>query len=217
MRPYKFRSAGLLTGLLAAGICSGCVAIHIEHRTDMPVAAARIQAIGAPVTVDGVVTVASGTFDEGFALQDASGGIYVLRTPAAKARSGDSVRVSGTIAVFHGQIAIEPARIEILGAGIPPAPLEVRTGMVGATTDGRLIAVRGEVSGDVIDDQPWGWKLYLDDGSGSVLVFISTPTGIDTTGIRAGQSLRAVGYSGRYDRHAEVLPRAPADITATAN
>jgi len=210
------RGKAILAGVLAIAVGGGCVAIHVEQRADMPIAAARIQAVRTPVTVEGVVTVAPGTFDEGFAVQDASGGIYVARAIAAGVKAGDRVRISGAIAVLHGQATIEPAQIETLGAGSPPAPLEIRTGTVGPATEGRIVTVRGKVAGDVIDDQPWGWKLYLDDGSGPVLVFISTPAGIDIRNIRSGLALRATGFNGRYDKHTEVLPRSPGDITAAA-
>jgi hypothetical protein len=41
----------------------------------------------------------------------------------------------------------------------------------------------------VIDDQPHGWKIYLDDGSGPLLVFIATATRINVKPLRAGQQL----------------------------
>ena len=48
----------------------------------MTIAAARALADGATATVEGYVTVAPGTFksanfDEGFVIQDATGGVYV--------------------------------------------------------------------------------------------------------------------------------------------
>jgi hypothetical protein len=69
----------------------------------------------------------------------------------------------------------------------------------------------------VIDDPPWGWKVYLDDGSGPLLAFIATATRIDARALRAGQQLRIVGFSGRYERHTELLPRGPGDLTAIAD
>ena len=206
------RGARLLTAVLAVAVGGGCVAVNVERRVDMPIAAARMQAVKTPVTVEGVVTVAPGTFDEGFAVQDASGGIYVTRAADAGIKAGHRVRVGGAIALVHGQTAIEPAQVELLGSGSLPAPLETRTGTVGPATEGKLVAVSGKITGDVIDDQPWGWKLYLDDGSGPVLVFISTPTGIEIGNIRSGLSLRVTGFNGRYDKHTEVLPRSPGDI-----
>ena len=191
---------------------SACAAVNVEHREKMPIAAARLQAAGTPVVVNGVVTVASGTLDEGFAVQDASGGIYVSRTAGAPVRTGEQVHVSGTIVAPNKQIAIEPVGIGTMGTDSIPIPGEVRTGVVGPATEGRLIVVQGKITGDVIGDPPWGWKIYLDDGSGPLLVFIATATRISIKPLRAGQQLRVTGFSGRYEQHTELLPRAPGDI-----
>lgn len=196
---------------------SGCVAINIEHRADVPIAAARLQARATQVTVEGVVTVASGSFDDGFALQEANSGIYVTHTTGNPVKLGERVRVSGKIVAPNHQIAIEPVAIESLGAGSLPIPLEVKTGAAGPATEGKLVAVRGKVAGNVVDDQPWGWKIHLDDGSGPLLVFIAAATKINSQGFRAGQSLRVVGFSGRFEKHTELLPRSQSDITTIAN
>jgi len=65
--------------LVAAITIAGCAAADRDRRPASPIATARAQAIGSQVMVDGVVTVAPRTFDDGFAMQDASGGIYVAR------------------------------------------------------------------------------------------------------------------------------------------
>jgi hypothetical protein len=206
-----------ITTLFIALTLNACVTINVERRSDIPIAAARVQSIGTQVRVEGIVTVASGAFDDGFALQDASGGIYVTRTVGDAMKPGSRVRVSAKIAAPNNQIAIEPATIELLGTGSVPTPVEIRTGAVSPSTEGRLLAVRGTVTGDVIDDQPWGWKIHLDDGSGRLLVFIATATNIDVKGFRAGQSLLVVGFSGRYEQHTELLPRQQADLEILSN
>jgi hypothetical protein len=88
----------------------GCVAVNSERRSDMPVAAARQLAQSTQVTVEGIVTVASGTLDDGFAVQDGSGGIYVTRTKGTAAKVGDRIRFSGRIVAPNNQIAIERQR-----------------------------------------------------------------------------------------------------------
>lgn len=197
-------------------ICSllnACVAVNVEQRSQMPVAAARMQSVGTPVIVDGVVSVSSGALDEGFAVQDASGGIYVSRTPGTALTVGDRVRVRGKIMMpDNQQIAIEPDGVDALGGGSAPAPLAIKTGAVGPATEGRLISVQGKIVAGVEDDQPWGWKIYLDDGSGRLLVFVNTATRIDVKPLRAGQQLRITGFSGRYEKHTELLPRGAGDI-----
>ncbi|MFI4914759.1 MAG: hypothetical protein ACHQAR_06170 [Steroidobacterales bacterium] len=207
----------LIAYLAALTLLHGCVAINFERGSDMPVAAARQLAQSTQVTVEGMVTVASGTLDDGFAVQDGSGGIYVTRTIGTPVKPGQRARVSGTLVAPNQQVAIDPATIEFLGTGSVPAPPEVKTGAVGPATDGRLIAVRGKVAGDVIDDQPWGCKVYVNDGSGQLLVFIAAATRIDVNVFRTAQPLRVIGFSGRYERHAELLPRAQSDITILQN
>jgi len=150
----------------------------------------------------------------GFALQDASGGIYVARALDQAIELGSRVRVWGTLAAPDQRITVEPTTLQITGQGSAPAPLEVATGGVGPATEGRLIAVRGRVAGAIVDDRPWGSKLYVNDGSGPLLVFIAAATSIDGTRYRAGQELRIVGFSGRFGDHTEVLPRGPSDIEA---
>jgi hypothetical protein len=200
--------------LVVAIAVVGCAAADRDRRTAPPIATARGQAIGSPVMIDGVVTVASRTFDDGFALQDASGGIYVARALDQAIEMGSRVRVTGTLAAPDKRVTVEPTALQIMGQGSAPAPLEVATGDVGPATEGRLIAVRGRVAGAIIDDRPWGSKLYVNDGSGPLLVFIAAATRIDGMRYRAGQELRIVGFSGRFGDHTEVLPREPSDIKA---
>ena len=142
--------------------------------------------------VDGVVTVAPRTFDDGFALQDASADIYVARALDQAIELGSRVRVWGTLAAPDKRIRVEPTALQITGQGSAPAPLEVATGGVGPATEGRLIAVRGRVAGAILDDRPRGSKLYVNDGSGPLLVCIAAATSIDGTRYRAGQELRIV-------------------------
>ena len=123
------------------------------------------------------------------------------------------MRISGKITLpDNKQIAIDPVSIIALGSAAVPAPLLVKTGVVGPATEGRLIMVEGKLIAAAEDDQPWGWKLYLDDGSGELLVFVATATRIDVNPLRAGQSLRVTGFSGRYEQHTELLPRGASDI-----
>ena len=200
--------------LLVAIAVVGCAAADRARTTATLIATARAHAMGSPVMVEGVVTVAPGTFDEGFALQDASGGIYVARALDQAIELGSKVRLRGTLAAPDKRVMVEPTALQITGRGSAPAPLEVATGDVGPATEGRLVAVRGRVVGAMVDDRPWGSKLYVNDGSGPLLVFVAAATNIDGTRYRAGQALRIVGFSGRFGDQTEVLPRGPSDITA---
>ena len=93
-----------------------------DRRTAPPIATARAQAIGSPVLVDGVVTVAPRTFDDGFALQDASGGIYVARALGQAIELGSRVRVRGALAAPDKRVTVEPTSLQITGRGALPRP-----------------------------------------------------------------------------------------------
>ena len=148
-----------LLALLALPAASGCIVVETHKITEMPIAAARGQAPGTAVTIEGVVTVASGTIGDGFALQDASGGIYITRAFGRPAKLGDRMLVSGKLAAPDKQVAVEPGLVELLGTGAASAPQEIRTGFAGPATEGRLIAVRGKIIREVENDPPWGWKI----------------------------------------------------------
>lgn len=91
-------------------------------------------------------------------------------------------------------------------------PQDRQTSSIGASAVGRLVRVRGRLQGDVIDDRPWGWKLFIDDGSGPVLVFVDSKTGIDVTRFRDGQQIEATGVGGQFEQHFEILPRTQSDL-----
>src|SRR5215468_7962560 len=68
---------------------------------EISIAEARGLPLGTVVTIDGVVTVPSGafssiTFDQGFAIQDRTGGIYVSTPDNLGFALRQQVRVTGT-------------------------------------------------------------------------------------------------------------------------
>src|SRR6202035_1837945 len=76
----SLRAAGLAVFCLALAAIPASAAANDSHPID--IGAARQLPLGTVVTVEGSVTVPSGdfsssSFDEGFAIQDHTGGIYV--------------------------------------------------------------------------------------------------------------------------------------------
>lgn len=204
------RMALPLAALLAVAACAP--ASSPGPRT-APLAFVRQWAAGTVVDIVGIVTVPSGSFDRGFAVQDATGGVYVQATDSSVTYAvGQRVRVTGALADHHGRLGIAPASVTRLGSDAAPAPRDVRTGEVGEATEGWLLRARGTVVGDVADDRPYGWKVTVDDGSGPVLVFASTGARMDAGRIRRGQRIEVVGFGGQYDDHHEILPRSDADL-----
>jgi len=184
------------------------------------IAEARSLPIGTVVTVEGVVTVPPGAFksslsDEGFAIQDSSGGIYVRASTGTGLHLRRRVRVTGKLSDSNGLLTIVPSgasSISAEGRRQVVRPKLIKTGKVGEATEGLLLRVRGTVTRAVIDDPPYGFRLFLNDGTGEVQVYVSTSTGITQRGLEQGARLEVTGFGGQYKDHYEVNPRLPVDI-----
>lgn len=182
----------------------------------VPVAVARQQAQGTTVTVEGLVTVAPGTFtssaDPGFALQDQTGGIWVSLTTSPRLRVGERVQVTGTLGENQQklQIVADAADVEPL----PGKKLQVATGEVGPATLGFLVTVEGTITQPVHADLPYGYSLLIDDGSGPVQVYINASTNIDPKGaaFKPGRTIRVTGFGNQYGSTYEVDPRTRGDV-----
>lgn len=187
--------------------------------TPISLARAREAGAGATVVVDGVVSVAPGSFDGGFAIQDRTGGIWVLPpSDPVLLQIGQRVRIRGTLDNPNNQLAIQPAALQLFQRDPHPSendvpdPRTVRTGEVDEGQEGWLIRVRGRVVTKAENDAPWGWKVMVDDGTGSVMVFIDAETDVDPERFRLGETVEVTGFAGQYDDHYEVVPRAQFDV-----
>ena len=209
-RAAKFLVLGLLAFLILPAIAAAVA---------VPIAAVRDLPLGTTVTIEGKVTVPSGLFasasleDQGFAVEDVTGGIYVRMDTNLDIHRNQQVRVTGTVGQSFNILFLDaqPAGVELL----PGKPLLIATGEVGAATEGLIVTVSGVVTVPVTDDQPFGWQLAVDDGSGAVTVFIHTSTGINPLGIpflALGQRVRVTGFSSRFADEVELQPRFPDDL-----
>lgn len=182
------------------------------------IAEARSLPLGTVVTVDGSVTVPSGafsssTFDQGFAIQDHTGGIYVSVADNLGFAPRQQVRVTGELADSNGLlILINVTDIKAHGSGPKVQPLPVATGAVGEATEGRLVRIRGTITQPIFNDLPFGFIIVIDDGSGAVNSFVCASTGIDVSGLSQGQTIEVTGFSGQFADHFEVDPRFQDDI-----
>ena len=182
------------------------------------IAQARSLALGTTVTVDGLVTVASGTFssstfDQGFAIQDSTGGIYVSVPVNHSLAPRQQVRLTGTLADSSGLLVItDVTAIKVQGRGRTVQPLSVATGDVGEDTEGTIVRITGTITQPIVNDLPFGFIIVVNDGSGEVNVFVCASTGIDVSGLSAGQTIEVTGFSGQFADHFEVDPRTQADI-----
>jgi len=191
--------------------CSLALA-HPDHDTQPceSIGAARAQALGTSVEVQGTVTVPPGSFDGGFAIQAGPNGIYVLDAAGASLHVGDVARVTGTLVDNSGLLAIQPASVKFLLSAQPVKPQHNSTGAVGEATEARLLHLRGTMVGALVDDSPFGFKLDIDDGSGPIQIFLYPGTGIQTDGLVEGASIDTVCFSNQFEATYECDPASPA-------
>jgi uncharacterized protein YdeI (BOF family) len=215
-----FPLAGMLLSVLATFVSTAVEASAPAKAKIISIAEARGLPSGTVVTVEGSVTVPSGTFkssisDEGFALQDRSGGIYVSMSINLGLGVGVRARVTGKLVESNGLLRVVPANagsIRARGRGPQVRPEIIQTGHVNEMTEGRLVKVTGTMSRPVVSDSPYGFRLFVDDGTGEIQVYVSTSARIDLSGLQPGQRLSVTGIGGQYKDHYEVDPRFQADV-----
>lgn len=196
--------------LLALAACAGDGG---AARQGITVQQVRASEAGTPVTVEGVVTVPSRVIGAGFAIADDSAGIYVEADSTQRFAAGDRVRVTGKRDEVHGMASVDPDAVKRIGKGPLPPPKPVRTREVGEATEGLRVRVSGRAMTTVVQDLPYGYKLWIDDGSGGLQLFLTPATGKSVVRrLRTGQTVTATGFSGQYDAVYEVLPTSRADL-----
>ena len=188
-------------------------------KPSISIAEARSLPLGTVVTVDGDVTVPSGafsssTFDQGFAIQDHSGGIYVSVSDNNGFAPRQQVRVTGELADngFGLLVLINVTELKPHGTGPKVRPQPVATGDVGEATEGTLVTMTGTITQPIVNDLPFGFIVVVNDGSGEVNSFVCASTGIDVSGLSPGQTIEVTGFSGQFADHFEVDPRFQSDI-----
>src|SRR5215510_9171428 len=184
------------------------------------IAEARSLPLGTIVTIRGSVTVASGafsssTFDQGFAIQDRTGGIYVSVPNNNGFTFRQQVRVTGKLAdtVLPGLLVlIDVTEVKVHGSGPKVQPLSVATGNVGEATEGQIVKITGTITQPIVNDLPFGFIVFINDGSGEVHAFVCASTGIDVSALSPGQTIEVTGFSGEFAGSFEVDPRTQDDI-----
>lgn len=204
-------------------VLSFAVAVRANAEV-ISIAEARSLPVGSLVTVEGSVTVPSGifassTFDQGFVIEDDTAGIYVSTAENLNLNFHRRVRVTGTTADNGvGLLIVQPASpagVVILSGASPVEPIPLATGDVSEATEGLLVEITGVLTRPIIDDLPYGYQVYLDDGSGETQVFVTATSGINPFTIpflQEGAAVTVVGSSGQFLSQYEVLPRHRGDI-----
>jgi hypothetical protein len=181
---------------------------------------ARALASGTVTTIKGTVTVPSGafassTYDQGFAIQDKTGGIYISTQTNHRLKLGDTAEVTGVLGQTFGLTIVTPnsgRSVIIKRDNDNVTPQRIATGSVNETSEGRLVTIRGAVSQAVSSDLPYGYKFYVNDGSGEIQVFVSTSSNLDLSQMSLGTAVSITGFSGQFDTTYEVQPRIQRDL-----
>jgi uncharacterized protein YdeI (BOF family) len=187
-------------------------------RAALSIAEARDLPTGTVVTVDGSVTVASGafsssTFDQGFVIQDYTGGIYISVADNLGFAPRQQVRVTGQLADSSGLLILTNVTdIKTHGRSPKVQPLPITTRAVGEATEGKLVRITGTITQPIVNDLPFGFIIVVNDGSGEVNSFVNASTDIDVSSISLGQTIEVTGFSGQFADHFEVDPRVQGDI-----
>lgn len=210
--------------LLISTFTGPIVSLPQEPKT-ISIAEARSLPLGTIVTIDGSVTVSSGafsssTFDQGFAIQDRTGGIYISTSDNLGLGLRQQVRVTGRLAdtVLPGLLVlVDVTAVKAHGSGPKVQPLAVETGDVGEDTEGKLVTITGTITQPIINDLPFGFIIFINDGSGEVHSFVCASTGIDVSGLSPGQTVEITGFSGQFANDFEVDPRIQSDIRVIPN
>jgi hypothetical protein len=209
----------LLAGVLVLSFATAPVHATPATPKVLPIGLARHLPLGTVVTIDGTVTTPSGDFassffDEGFAVQDLTGGIFVSLQTDIHVGLRAQARVTGALADSGGLLILVPvdtSDVKIHGKGLNVEPILVPTGFIGELTEGRIVEVVGTIDQPVVNDLPFGYKIFVNDGSGEIRIFINLGTGIDVSGFAQGQRVSVTGFSGQFGDY-EIDPRFPSDI-----
>jgi len=181
---------------------------------------ARSMAEGDLVKVRGVITVPSGIFSSsipfGYAIQGKGAGIYVVDTIGPIDREfsiGEEVEVIGRRSSAYGLSTIQEYQVRTTGVERLVVPKKVLTGQINESTEGMIISTSGKIT-KTKNDAPYGYKVFINDGSGEVDIYINSSTGllIDTSNWKVGATIEVTGFSSQYNTEYECDPRNKTDI-----
>jgi hypothetical protein len=145
--------------------------------------------------------------------------VYLQAGEFIPLQEGDWVLVRGTLRSFRGELEValdEPGRCWPVGPGTPLLPLPVQVGEIGESLEGRLVTLRGVITG-------WqGDSLYLGDpadaGVPSVRVTVRSSLGWKRPYVQRGELFEVTGIVSQFAREApwnggyRVLVRYPSDL-----
>jgi len=135
-----------------------------------PIGTARCAGTGWSGSLQGNVTVPPGVYrNNAFAIQDATGGMYIYVASGSIPTMvlGDDVQVTGTLKNYNGLLEMDPTTAIVrIGSGSVPAPQVISTSAtIVSATQGLLVQVSGTATWSTPQTLGSDWSLNLDDGS----------------------------------------------------
>jgi hypothetical protein len=191
----------------------------------LTIAQAKAEPAGDTVTVRGIVTVPQGTFrtqGDNIYLQDATGGMQIFDVdPAIGMVVGDSVRITGLMGAFNGELQIvrfdpttRPTVIE-LGAGTPVVPRVVTVAdIIARTYEGELVQITDALLEVIPSGTGASYNLTADVGGTNFTIRIEAGVGATVTRANwtVGNTYTVTGVLGSFNGAAQIKPRGAADI-----
>ncbi|MBB6693430.1 S-layer homology domain-containing protein [Cohnella xylanilytica] len=186
----------------------------------LPIAEARKLPLDSPVVAEGTVTSAAGTFFDAFYMQDSTGGIMVYKeVPAGALALGDTVRVYGHIKYFENnkELEFDAFAVDVIKTGsttpVEPRPITTKQATE-EDYEGQLVRVKGKVV-SIYDE----YSYVINDGSGDALVFtdgyIVNQGTIPVPKLEAGDTLEAVGLTGKFSEGYRIRVRSTSELIGT--
>lgn len=190
----------------------------------LPIGALADEPLGATVTIEGAMKAAE-SFRDGFRLilDDGTGEIVLLlwlsvydelATPS-DLRAGTRVRATGKLDEYRGQRQVVPIRgqdVIVTSAAASPPRRDIAS--ITPADQGAPVAIEGTVTRSEPFSQ--GYRVWVDDGSGEVLLLLWENIYRRIAGrdrLVAGAQVQAVGVVAEYQGTLEIIPQLPGDVT----
>lgn len=213
-----------VTGVLVPGSSGSEWTIRPRSSDDVTVAipavdiaGARDLPVGTVVSLTGVaLNGPAGFSDRSLHIADASGAIRTLPQGTPFVFPGDSVRVSGVIAIGGGQVVVAGVTATVLAKASLRPPTEVNTSVAaeanGGALDAALVFVRSATV-EAVGTAGSSTVVAVDDDTGRLEVLIDGSTGIAANLLKVGDTATITGVLVPVgDGTWRLKPRSPGDV-----
>jgi len=178
----------------------------IEAIKVLPISEAKKQTIGTKVITYGRVSVEPGRLGKTiFYIQDDYSGIqiYSWYKDFPLLRLGDLIEVIGEISETGGEIRIKiklASDIRVLESGRSPTPQKIFIKQVNNYL-GRLVRIKGTIT------KSSGNTFYINDGTGTIKIYIKKETGIKKPRLKKGDIVEITGIVSVTESGLRIMPR----------